>query len=81
VIEFNQKGGYMQVSTVCANRFLTLNNSSVSLPDDNTNNTEETALNTFTSSIKKSDTDMEQVYEWKIFCQEQIMAGKLDYLA
>ena len=73
----------MQVSTVCANRFLTLNNGSIRLHDINTNNSDETALNTFTSSVKKSDsdTDMELVYEWKNFCQEQIMAGKLDYLA
>ena len=71
----------MQVSTVCANRFLTLNHNGVSLPDDNTNNTDETALNTFTSSIKKSDTDMEHICEWKNFCQEQIMTGKLNYLA
>ncbi len=84
----------MLVSTVCANRMTSpVYNESKSVSKWSAGNfheqyrVDEPAIesqgNTFTSSLKKCDSnvDMDSVYEWKTFCQNQIMANNLDYLA
>ena len=68
----------MQVSSVFANRF-----NAVEKPDNNdkvepvgTDN----SSNTFTSSLKKTDLNMDNIVEWKLFCQNQIEANNLDFI-
>ena len=68
----------MQVSSVCANRF-----SAVEVPE-NKEKTDtvgaDNSSNTFTSSLKKTDFNMDSIVEWKLFCQNQIEAKNLDYI-
>ena len=71
----------MRVSAVCANEYVGLEQLSVT-PDYSADTVTDTALSTFTSSLKNSDpVDMDSITEWKIFCQNRIMANNLDYIA
>lgn len=68
----------MQVSSVCANRF-----TAVEIPENKDKNEPtgtENSANTFTSSLKKTDFYMNNIVEWKLFCQNQIEANNLDYI-
>lgn len=68
----------MEVSSVCASVF-----SAIEQPTEPLKNENDSPLNTFTSVQKSCDfnTDMNSIYEWKNFCQGQIMANNLDYIA
>ena len=79
----------MRVSTVCSsglsyalNNFSDIDFQEQKHSNESVDNIDST-LNTFTSSPKKYDSniDMDKIYEWKVFCQNKIMANDLDYLA
>jgi len=68
----------MQVSSVFANR-LAVNE----IPENKDKNEPvgtDNSANTFTSSLKKTDLNMDNIVEWKLFCQNQIEANNLDYI-
>ncbi len=68
----------MQVSSVCANRF-----SAVEIPENNDKVetvVTDNSYSAFTSSLKKTDLNMDNIVEWKLFCQNQIAANNLDYI-
>lgn len=73
----------MQVSSMCAGSFSSFELTEFSKVNTAISSTCDNQLNTFTS-IPKCDTakvDMNNIFEWKTFCQKQIMANNLDYIA
>ena len=68
----------MQVSSVFANRLF-----AVEIPENNDKidtATTDVSSGAFTSSLKKTDLNMDNIVEWKLFCQNQIEANNLDYI-
>ena len=70
----------MQVSSVCAGMFSAVESGEpVKVNSANKNND---TVSTFTSTPKQYEfmPDMDGIYEWKCFCQQQIMANNIDYI-
>ena len=73
----------MQVSAVCANNLYSIDVSETKFSNDAIQAATDLSSGTFTSNVNKcdSDIDMESIFEWKNFCQTQILANNLDYIA
>lgn len=71
----------MQVSSVCMYKFLSTDVPETKNQDTPENPANETSSSVFTSSLKNSGSVFDNIGEWKSFCQKQIMAENLDYIA
>lgn len=76
----------MLVSAISNNRFLAANNCpSEKAVTKSKENTADTTFNSLTSNNKTSEKDLMAIYDainrWKIFCHNQIEAGKFDIIA
>lgn len=83
MIKSYRKGCYMQVSAVCAEGFYSLSVPEQKMYNDSNSTVSDTPSKAFMSSLKKydSETDMDNICEWKVFCEKQIIANNLDYIA
>ena len=72
----------MQVSSVSTNRF-SASKILERMIDCKSGIKVESASGSFTSSLKNIDekSESESIYEWKNFCEEQIMSNNIDYIA
>lgn len=71
----------MQVSSVFENKFLTVNFSDMTSVENENNCRTCKKTESMSSHSNSYDTYlMNNIQEWKFFCQKQIMANNLDYI-
>ncbi len=72
----------MQVPAVCASKFSAID-SNINKVDKKTEQCSECGSNSVCTPCRSRDSqiDMNDIAEWKYFCQEQIILNNIDYIA
>ena len=82
VVKFSSKGGYMQVPAVCASGFPVADAGTYKIDKQSTSYlVTDFGFANMPAVCFDSKSDMNDITQWKCFCQEQILADNIDYIA